>query len=110
MNFNDSYVILLTCCSSHVAFRPFINRGRQLPSYFLTPATILLPFAARLRWFCPFLVSRGWGRNLAARCPEVGLDFCSVAIFGAKGSKPTSGHLDRSYFCWCPEVGLEFKH
>ena len=22
--------------------------------------------------------------------------------------KPTSGHLDRSLFFWCPEVGLEF--
>ena len=22
--------------------------------------------------------------------------------------KPTSGHLDRSFFFWCPEVGLEF--
>ena len=87
MDFNDSFVLLLTCCSSHVAFRAFINRERRGPSYFPTPATIFLTFAARLRRFCPFLVSRGWIRNLAARCPEVGLDFCSAAIFGAKSSK-----------------------
>ena len=87
MDFNDSFVLLLTCCSSRVAFRPFINRERPRPSYFPTPATILLTFAARLRRFCQFLVSRGWIRNLAVRCPDVGLDFCLVAIFGAKGSK-----------------------
>ena len=123
MDFNDSFVLLLTCCSSHVAFRPFINRERRRPSYFPVPATIFLTFAARLRRFCPFLVSRGWIRNLAARCPEVGLEFCSVAIFGAKCLSPCERVrlcvcvCERVCACvWsprrglrprCPEVGLD---
>ena len=65
MDLNDSFVLLLTSCSSRVASRPFINRERRRPSYFPTPATILLTFAARLRRFCQFLVSIGWIRNLA---------------------------------------------
>ena len=55
MDFDDSFVLLLTCCSSHGVVRPFINRERRLPSYFPTPATMLLTFAARLRRFCQLL-------------------------------------------------------
>jgi hypothetical protein len=32
-----------------------------------------------------------------------------VRMMKSRIPKPTSGHLDRWFFFWCPEVGLEFQ-